>query len=69
MPERLAAERTVALRDSQSAAQPGHDIVVMGASAGGLEVVAQIVEKLPATLPAALFVVIHTGPNTPGVLP
>jgi two-component system chemotaxis response regulator CheB len=57
------------LRDSQSAAKPGHDIVVMGASAGGLEVVAQIVEHLPATFPAALFVVIHTGPNTPGVLP
>jgi two-component system chemotaxis response regulator CheB len=41
----------------------------MGASAGGLEVVAQIVEHLPATLPATLFVVIHTGPDTPGILP
>jgi two-component system chemotaxis response regulator CheB len=41
----------------------------MGASAGGLEVVARIVEHLPATLPAALFVVIHTGPDTPGILP
>jgi two-component system chemotaxis response regulator CheB len=41
----------------------------MGASAGGLEVVAQIVEHLPAALPAALFVVIHTGPDTPGILP
>jgi two-component system chemotaxis response regulator CheB len=68
-PQRLAAERTVSLRDSQSAAKPGHDIVVMGASAGGLEVVAQIVENLPSDLPAALFVVIHTGPDTPGVLP
>ena len=57
------------MRDSQSAAKPGHDIVVMGASAGGLEVVAQIVENLPSDLPAALFVVIHTGPDTPGVLP
>jgi two-component system chemotaxis response regulator CheB len=44
-------------------------MVVMGASAGGLEVVARIVEHLPATLPAALFVVIHTGPDTPGILP
>jgi two-component system chemotaxis response regulator CheB len=57
------------LKDSHAAAKPGHDIVVMGASAGGLEVVAQIVELLPSALPAAVFVVIHTGPDTPGVLP
>ena len=57
------------MKESRAIAKSGHDIVVMGASAGGLEVVAQIVEHLSATLSAALFVVIHTGPDTPGILP
>lgn len=54
---------------NHSSSTHGHDIVVIGASAGGLEIVAQIVQRLPRDLPAAIFVVIHTGPDTPGVLP
>jgi len=38
---------------------PGHDIVVIGGSAGALEVLQNILAALPADLPAALFVALH----------
>jgi two-component system, chemotaxis family, protein-glutamate methylesterase/glutaminase len=38
------------------------DIVVIGASAGGLEALIQLFRDLPADLPAAVFVVLHIGP-------
>lgn len=47
----------------------GHDIIVVGASAGGVEVLSQLVRGLPANLPAAIFVVLHISPNGPSVLP
>jgi two-component system chemotaxis response regulator CheB len=37
------------------------DIVVLGASAGGLEVLRRLMRDLPADLPASLFVVLHMG--------
>ena len=48
---------------------PGHDIIVIGASAGGVEVLIDIVRELPADLPAAVFVVVHVAPNSSTVLP
>jgi two-component system chemotaxis response regulator CheB len=36
------------------------DIIVIGASMGGIEALTDLVEQLPAELPAALFVVQHT---------
>lgn len=45
------------------------DVIVIGASAGGLDALLQIVRRLPATLDAALFVVIHTSAGSPGLLP
>jgi chemotaxis response regulator CheB len=37
------------------------DVIVIGASAGGVEAVRRLLAGLPADLPAALFVVIHRG--------
>jgi len=47
----------------------GRDIVCIGASAGGLQPLIEIVHDLPANLDAALFVVVHTGAETPTMLP
>ncbi|QMU28320.1 chemotaxis protein CheB [Adhaeribacter radiodurans] len=37
----------------------GHDIVVIGTSAGGMEALCKLVSQLPADLPAAIFIVQH----------
>jgi two-component system chemotaxis response regulator CheB len=42
------------------------DIVVMGASAGGLDVLRQILSDLPPDLPAAVLV--HVSADAPGLL-
>lgn len=47
----------------------GHDIIVVGASAGGVEALAQLVRDLPPELPAAIFVVLHIAPQGTSVLP
>jgi len=41
---------------------PDRDIFVIGASADGVQTLKELVRPLPANLPAALFVVLHTGP-------
>jgi len=46
-----------------------HDIVVIGASAGGVEALTRIVADLPADLPAALFVTSHFPSSSRSVLP
>jgi len=44
------------------------DIVVIGTSAGGLEALRLLAAELPGSFPASLFIVLHTSPNSPGVL-
>lgn len=46
-----------------------HDIIVIGASAGGIEAVEGLLGFLPSNLPAAIFVVIHIPPDNPSSLP
>jgi two-component system chemotaxis response regulator CheB len=45
------------------------DIVVIGASAGGVQIIAELARKLPADLKAAVFVSIHVPANAPSGLP
>jgi two-component system chemotaxis response regulator CheB len=46
-----------------------HDIVVIGASAGGVEALMELVAGLPANLRAAVFIVIHLPPHSESRLP
>ena len=45
------------------------DIVVIGASAGGVAVLTELVQSLPADFHAAVFIVLHIPPHSPSVLP
>lgn len=47
----------------------GHDIIVIGSSAGGLKALTAIVGDLPAGFNAALFVVQHMSPEHESLLP
>ncbi|MGE0158476.1 MAG: chemotaxis protein CheB [Gemmatimonadales bacterium] len=47
----------------------GHDIIVVGASAGGVETLQKLVALLPPDLPASVFVVQHTSPRAKSQLP
>jgi two-component system chemotaxis response regulator CheB len=46
-----------------------HDIVAIGASAGGVEVLLELVGELPADLAATVFVVVHQQPGHASALP
>src|SRR5262249_13322635 len=48
---------------------PGHDIIVVGASNGGVEALCRIAAGLPADLPVALLVVVHVDAAGPLLLP
>lgn len=52
-----------------SLGMPGHDIIVIGASAGGVELALALAAQLPDDLPAAIFLVIHISPSAESVLP
>ncbi|HEX8925439.1 MAG TPA: chemotaxis protein CheB [Terriglobales bacterium] len=48
---------------------PSTDVVVIGASAGGIEALQQLCAGLPANLPAAILVVMHVSPYSDALLP
>ena len=47
----------------------GHDIVVIGASAGGIAALKRVLKELPVDFRAGIFVVIHINPDIPSYLP
>jgi two-component system, chemotaxis family, protein-glutamate methylesterase/glutaminase len=47
----------------------GHDIIVIGASAGGVKAMMTLVHALPAHFPASVFVVLHIPALKPSALP
>ncbi len=47
---------------------PKKDIVVIGASAGGIEALRTLAGSLPKTFNGSIFVVMHSGADSPGVL-
>jgi two-component system chemotaxis response regulator CheB len=44
------------------------DLVVIGASAGGVETLKRVVATLPADLPATICIVLHIAPDAPSML-
>ena len=49
--------------------KPHRDIVVIGASTGGVAALLALVKTLPADFPAPVFVVQHLAPDSPSILP
>ena len=45
------------------------DIIVVGASAGGVPLLLDLAAAIPAGLPAAVFIVLHTAPDQRSLLP
>src|SRR5262245_5251540 len=48
---------------------PRHEIIVIGASVGGVEALLTLARALPRDLPAAIFAVMHIPARTPSRLP
>jgi two-component system chemotaxis response regulator CheB len=48
---------------------PHQDVIVIGASAGGVEVLKELTTALPGDLDAAVLIVLHIAASSPSVLP
>jgi two-component system chemotaxis response regulator CheB len=56
---KFAGQRLMAVRD----------VVVIGASTGGIDALMKLIAALPEHFPAAMFIVVHVRPDTPSLLP
>jgi two-component system chemotaxis response regulator CheB len=54
---------------SQSNGHPARDLVLIGGSAGSIEALRHLLKALPPSFPAAVFTVVHTSADGPGLLP
>jgi two-component system chemotaxis response regulator CheB len=52
-----------------ASAVPATNVIVVGASSGGIGAVRTLLSEFPRNTPAAIFVVVHTSPGGPGMLP
>jgi len=68
MPQRKRHRQT-GNRGGASVKPKTHDIIVIGASAGGIEALKELVGGFPPDLPASVFVVVHLSPSFPSLLP
>jgi two-component system chemotaxis response regulator CheB len=57
------------MTSAEPSAADHHDLLVVGASAGGVDVLQHVVAALPHDLPAAVLVVLHVTPAAPSALP
>src|SRR6266487_2533947 len=61
--------RTNRVSPSPGGNMAGHDIIVVGASAGGVEALVTLARSLKRNLQAAVFVVLHIPAHSPSFLP
>ena len=64
----LQANR-MAVPSSKKRHRHHRDIVVIGASAGGVSALLELVKTLPADFPAPIFIVQHIAADSPSILP
>src|SRR5437763_8135292 len=55
------------IKGSTSMPEKGHNVIVIGTSAGGLEALDALVSQLPTELPATIFIVQHMAPQNTGI--
>jgi two-component system chemotaxis response regulator CheB len=58
----------VTLQPDEHISPPRHHIVVIGASAGGVETLRRVVQDLPEDLSATICIVLHLAPGSPSAL-
>jgi two-component system chemotaxis response regulator CheB len=66
-PLRVAPNKT-AVAVAPDASVPAFDVVVIGASAGGLPALATLLREIPVTFPVPVALVLHLSPDRPSVL-
>jgi two-component system chemotaxis response regulator CheB len=59
----------MAIHSPSKTTRPHRDIIVIGASAGGVTALLALAKTLPADFPASIFVVLHVSPDSPSLMP